>query len=62
MKIKIIKRAEQTALSDMPPTAPKKRRIAEKVEKWVEDIHTKSEAESRLSFENLFHPSPKSSS
>ncbi|HTH52115.1 MAG TPA: hypothetical protein VL501_09290, partial [Pyrinomonadaceae bacterium] len=58
MKVKVIKRAEIESLGEQPQRATKRskrRRIAEKVEKWVADIRRKSDAESRISLDELFH-------
>ena len=64
MKVKVIKRAELESIDEKEETArkaPKRIRLAEKVEKWVSDIHEKAEAESRISFEQLFEADPGSS-
>ena len=58
MKVKVIKKAELESLGDQPEPVrktPKRRRIARAVEKWVADIRKKSEAESHVSLDQLFH-------
>lgn len=58
MKVKVIKKAELESLGDTQKTVkktPKGRRMARAVEKWVADIREKSEAESHVSLDQLFH-------
>jgi hypothetical protein len=64
MKIKVIKKAELEALGEQQETAkktPERPRLKRVVEKWVAEIHERAEAEERISFDNLFHTNPESS-
>lgn len=60
MKVKVIKKAELESLGERQqsaqnkPKMPKRRLIAAKVERWVADIRKKTEAESRVSLDDLF--------
>ena len=64
MKIKVIKKAELESLGEQQESVskePKRPRLKVAVEKWVAEIHERAEAEERISFDNLFHTNPESS-
>ncbi|GEM_PF-7057382 len=54
MKIKIIKRDDIKPEENSSKSVSPRRKIYRAVEKWVTDLKTRTEAESRLSFEQLF--------
>ncbi|MBV9242082.1 MAG: hypothetical protein JO314_08735 [Acidobacteria bacterium] len=64
MKVKVIKKAELESLgeqSESIPAKPKRRRLKQAVEQWVEEIRAKTEAEEHVILESLLHPETGSS-